>query len=405
MGAEGSPVAAGAPSTMWSIPRGLIVLLAVAGAVVAVAGAKVFAGILGPVFLALMLTIAVQPVQGWARKRGWPAWLGMVAAVVAVGAIIVGLIGALIVSAAQLATELPKYTDNLDDLLAGVRNLLAGAGVDHDRINTATSSVDLGKLVRYLDDVLAGLLGVFSNLFFVLALLLFMAVDGMTIGRRMRLVRRARPDIAFALSRFVHGTRTYLLVSTVFGLIVAVLDGGALWLLGVPLPVLWAILSFITNYIPNIGFVIGLIPPALLALLDGGPMAMVWVIVVYSVINFVIQSIIQPKFVGDAVGLSVTVTFLSLVFWSWVLGALGALLAIPLTLLVKALLLDIDPSTRWVDALIGGASGDDEDAVPTPDESVKSAAGGQASPAATAPPSEPASPTTDSERGEPPSNR
>ncbi|WP_280453431.1 AI-2E family transporter [Nocardia cyriacigeorgica] len=360
MGAEGSPVAAGSPAPVWSIPRGLIVLLAMAGAVIAIAGATVFAGILGPVFLALMLTIAVQPVQGWARKKGWPAWLGMLVAVVAVSAILFGLIGALVVSAAQLATELPKYTDNLDDLLSGVREFLADAGVDQERISTALSSVDLGKLVRYLDDVLAGLLGVFSNLFFVMALLLFMAIDGMTIGRRMRIVQRVRPDIAYALTSFVQGTRKYLIVSTVFGVIVAVLDGGALWLLGVPLPVLWAVLSFITNYIPNIGFVIGLVPPALLALLDGGPMAMVWVIVVYSVINFVIQSIIQPKFVGDAVGLSVTVTFLSLVFWSWVLGALGALLAIPLTLLVKALLLDIDPSTRWVDALIGGGSGEGE---------------------------------------------
>lgn len=361
MGAEGAPVAAGSPAPVWSIPRGLIVLLAMAGAVIAIAGATMFAGILGPVFLALMLTIAVQPVQGWARKRGWPAWLGMLVAVVAVGAILFGLIGALVVSVAQLATELPKYTDSLDDLLSGVREFLADAGVDQERISTALSSVDLGKLVRYLDDVLAGLLGVFSNLFFVMALLLFMAVDGMTIGRRMRIVRRVRPDIAYALTSFVRGTRRYLVVSTVFGVIVAVLDGGALWLLGVPLPVLWAVLSFITNYIPNIGFIIGLVPPALLALLDGGPLAMVWVIVVYSVINFVIQSIIQPKFVGDAVGLSVTVTFLSLVFWSWVLGALGALLAIPLTLLVKALLLDIDPSTRWVDALIGGGSGSGED--------------------------------------------
>lgn len=80
---------------------------------------------------------------------------------------------------------------------------------------------------------------------------------------------------------------------------------------------------------------------------------MVWVIVVYCVFNVVVQSVIQPKFVGDAVGLSVTVTFVSLVFWSWVLGALGALLAIPLTLLAKAVLLDIDPATRWMDVLIG----------------------------------------------------
>jgi len=90
----------------------------------------------------------------------------------------------------------------------------------------------------------------------------------------------------------------------------------------------------------------------LLALLDGGWMLALWVIVIYSVINFVIQSVIQPKFVGDSVGLTTTVTFLSLIFWAWVIGPLGALLAIPLTLLCKSLLLDIDPSTRWTDVLI-----------------------------------------------------
>ncbi len=187
----------------------------------------------------------------------------------------------------------------------------------------------------------------------MVTLLLFMVFDGMSIGRRMNVLRSMRPDIARALGSFTSGTRKYLIVSTVFGLIVAVLDGVALWLLAVPFPLLWALLSFITNYIPNIGFVIGLVPPALLALLDSGWTRMVWVIVVYCVFNVVVQSVIQPKFVGDAVGLSVTITFLSLVFWTWVLGALGALLAIPLTLLAKAVLLDIDPSTRWMDVLIG----------------------------------------------------
>jgi predicted PurR-regulated permease PerM len=67
----------------------------------------------------------------------------------------------------------------------------------------------------------------------------------------------------------------------------------------------------------------------------------------------VIQSVIQPKVVGDAVGLSATLSFLSLVFWAWVLGALGALLAIPLSLLVKALLVDVDPRARWLNPLIG----------------------------------------------------
>ncbi|MDH6282426.1 AI-2E family transporter [Prescottella agglutinans] len=343
----------------WAIPRGLIVLLAGAGVVVSIAGIKVFAGILGPVFLALMLTIAVQPIQSWAQRRGLPKWVGMAGALIVVNLILLGLIGALVLSAAQLATELPQYAGTVDDLLDGLRSTLANMGVNSDQIHNALSGIDVGKVVTFLESILQSLLGVFSNLFFVLALLLFMAFDGMAMGEKMRIIARARPEISYALSTFAHGTRKYLVVSTVFGLIVAVFDGGALWLMGVPLPVLWALLSFITNYIPNIGFVIGLIPPALLALLEGGPGLMVWVIVVYCVINFVIQSIIQPKFVGDAVGISVTMTFLSLVFWTWVLGALGALLAIPLTLLVKAMLLDIDPSTRWVNVLIGEKAPDE----------------------------------------------
>ena len=102
----------------------------------------------------------------------------------------------------------------------------------------------------------------------------------------------------------------------------------------------------------NIGFVIGLIPPALLAFFEGGWKLSVYVIVTYLVINIVIQSVIQPKFVGDAVGLSTTLTFLSLIFWGWALGPLGALLAVPITLLAKALLVDIDPATRWAAPLI-----------------------------------------------------
>jgi AI-2 transport protein TqsA len=189
----------------------------------------------------------------------------------------------------------------------------------------------------------------------------FMALDAMGFSSRLSRVRRERPEVVGALDKFVAGTRSYLLVSTLFGLIVAAIDAGFLWLIGVPLPLLWGLLAFITNYIPNIGFVIGVVPPALLALLQGGPRLMVIVIVVYSVINFIIQSIIQPKYVADAVDLSLTLTFLSLIFWSFVIGPLGAVLAIPLTLLTKALLLDVDPSTQWMSSLVTGGPAPPED--------------------------------------------
>ena len=137
-------------------------------------------------------------------------------------------------------------------------------------------------------------------------------------------------------------------MSTVFGLIVAFFDVIALGFLGVPMAVTWGVLSFITNYIPNIGFFLGVIPPALLALVDSGPWTALWVLVAYAVLNFVIQSLIQPKFTGDAVGLNTTTTFLSLLFWSQVIGALGTILAVPLTLFVKCVLIESDSRSRWV---------------------------------------------------------
>jgi predicted PurR-regulated permease PerM len=138
----------------------------------------------------------------------------------------------------------------------------------------------------------------------------------------------------------------------VFGAVVAVGDAIALALLSVPAAPLWGLLAFITNYVPNIGFVLGVVPPALLGLLAGGWGELVAIVVVYSLLNFVVQTLIQPRFVGDSVGLSMTVTFVALLFWGWVMGALGALLAIPLTLLVKALLVDVDPRGHWLDALL-----------------------------------------------------
>ena len=142
----------------------------------------------------------------------------------------------------------------------------------------------------------------------------------------------------------------------------AVIDTGFLWWVGVPLPLLWGMLAFITNYIPNVGFIIGVVPPALLGLLQGGPKLMIIVIIGYSLINFVIQSIIQPKVMADAVNLSLTLTFVSLIFWTFVIGAMGAILAVPLTLLSKALLFDVDPNTRWMSSLVTGGPAPPEDA-------------------------------------------
>jgi AI-2 transport protein TqsA len=336
----------------------------VAGMLVAVLAIRQFAAIFAPVLLALVLVIAVHPLTGILRRRGLPMWLATTITVIAVLGLIVGLAAAFALSIARLATILPTYEDRFAELVANVQTWLASLGVGREEVQAVLDQISLSKIAELAADILAGVATTFSNLLFLLFVIAFMALDAVGFASRLSRIRRQRPDVVGALDTFVTGSRRYLAVATVFGFIVAVVDVGFLWLVGVPLAVLWGLLAFITNYIPNVGFIIGLIPPALLALLEGGPQLMIAVIVVYSVVNFVIQSIIQPKFVSDAVNISLTVTFLSLVFWTFVIGPIGAILAVPLTLLVKSLLLDVDPDTRWMSSLLQGGPAPPEDVNP-----------------------------------------
>jgi AI-2 transport protein TqsA len=308
----------------------------------------------------------VAPAQGWLRRHGWPGWATTIVVILLVYAILLGLALGIIFSVARLATELPQHASAADGMLTSLTAQLAALGVGPEQIAQAKSSLNLGNLAGVLGSLLSSVAGLASNLVFLLALLLFLSVEAGGYDDRLASIASDRPTIAGALRHFAWGTRQYLLVTTVFGLIVAVLDSVALALMGIPLAITWGLLSFITNYIPNVGFIIGVVPPALLGLLTGGPQLMVIVILVYCGINFVVQSIIQPRFIGEAVGLSVTMTFLALVFWAWLLGPLGAILAIPLTLLAKALLVDIDPQAKWADALLRSSP-----AEPDPDAPAK----------------------------------
>ena len=333
--------------------RAVTLLLGAAAAVVVGAACRAGADIVAPVMLALVLSIAVMPARGWALRRGLPSWVATVLMMATAYAIVLALVVGLAVSVVKLAATLPDYTDRVDELRADARGRLADLGVEPGPVDTALRQLDLGKATGVLTDLLAGLLGVLSSLFFLVTVMFFMSVDAAGVAVRSAALREWKPQLGAALTGYAHVIRRYLVVTAVFGAIVAVLDAGALWLLGVPLPLLWGLLSFITNFVPNIGFVIGLIPPALLALLDQGWELMLAVIVVYCVLNLVIQTFIQPRVVGDAVGLGTTVTFLSLAVWTFLLGSLGALLAVPMTLLVRAVLVDADPGARWSLLLIG----------------------------------------------------
>ena len=250
------------------LPRGTIVLLTAAGAVLVIAGLHQIAGIIAPIFLALVLTVAVHPLDGMLRRWGAAPWAALTLTLATIYLILIFLVGAAAFSVARLATVLPQYKGRAQELVDNVSQGLSHLGIGGQQASAGLSDVNVDKVVSALLDVLDGLLGVTANLLLVVTVLFFMALDAAGFTARLQAIHRS--DLAGALSGFASGTRRYLVVSTIFGLIVAVLDTIALALIGVPLPVVWGLFSFITNYVPNIGFIIGLIPPALLGLLEGG---------------------------------------------------------------------------------------------------------------------------------------
>ncbi len=355
-GAASEPEPAGAPTAAAPasgvLPRWLVMLVGAAAATIAVAGVREIAWLIAPVMLALVVVVALMPVQRWLLRHRVPRWAAATVLLVLVWTVLLGLGSMLVLALAQFAFLLPDYAPQFAVLLDDTVRRLDEAGLSSTQIQELVDRFDYGQLVGLATGLLTRVTDTATTLVLLLSAMVFLAIESGGFGRRLALVAEERPHLPIALGLFARGTRSYLLVSTVFGAIVAVGDTIALAVLEVPLPVLWGLLSFITNYVPNIGFVLGVIPPALLALLDGG-WTEFWVVLgVYALLNFVVQTLIQPRFVGDSVGLSMTVTFLALLFWGWVLGALGALLAIPLTLLVKALLVDVDPRGHWLDALL-----------------------------------------------------
>ena len=341
------------PSSRYGLPRALVIMLGLATAVVVGAGIHQVPGIIAPIFLAVVLTVTVDPIRGWMLRKGAPRWLASLTLVLVIFAILLGLVAGLVIGAAQLATLLPQYSDQIQQDIANLETWLAGFGISQSDIQSMTDNISSSSIISAVESVLSSVTSVLSALLFVLVLVIFMGLDGAMFGSRMNRVKAGHEPVLGALGQFAQATRRYFGVATVFGGIVALLDGIGLVILGIPAAGLWALLAFITNYVPNVGFIIGLIPPALLGLVVGGPSKMIEVIVLYCVLNLIIQSVIQPKVVGDAVGLTTTMSFLSLIIWAFLLGPLGAILAVPASLLFKAVLLDVDPDARWLQLFFG----------------------------------------------------
>src|SRR5699024_2170862 len=220
-------------------------------------------------------------------------------------------------SVAELVILIPSYSNELVNTYQSALAMLSDIGVTSSVIQEQLKGFDVRSVLDAVYPLLSNASSVAGLLTTVVMAVFFIAMDSMGIDKRMRMLLDVKPSLSASLSDFAGGVRRYWVVATIFGLIVAFLDVIALAIIDVPLIWVWGVLAFLTNYIPNIGFVIGLIPPALLALVDSGWQSALWVIIAYSVLNFVIQAIIQPKFTGESVGVTPLISFFSPLIWVW----------------------------------------------------------------------------------------
>ena len=331
---------------------GIVVLAAL---VIIGVGLRSSASIVAPVFLVLTLVITVAPLRSFLVKHRWPSWLASVVSLLAIYALLLVILGSVVYAVVRLVDKLPDYASAFNRIFDSLLALSTRLGYGQQQIQNLASSFQLSSLTGPAQALLGALSGGASLLILVITVVIFLAFDSGSIRDRIAVIRETRPHIADGLVNFASRVRKYWIVTTAFGLAVAIMDYVALLIIGVPLALTWGVLAFVTNYIPNIGFVIGVIPPALIALLEGGPGQALAVVIVFTVINVVVQTIIQPRFTGDAVGINGTVAFVSLIFWAYLLGALGALIAVPATLFLKSVLVDNSVPANWINALISSA--------------------------------------------------
>jgi len=328
-----------------------------AALVILCAGLREVSSLIGPAFLVLTLVITVHPLRRVLVRHRVPGWLASLVVLLVIFLMMLMILGAVALSVTELVQELPRYAKAFEGIYNSGLGIAKRFGVDTNDWRRLLSQIDVGRVTSAAQGLLSGVSSGFSLGGLIALTAIFFTFDAASASTRLQRIRDERPQIAAALTDFSDRIRQYWVVTTVFGLIVAAVDVGALLIIGVPLAVTWGILAFVSNYIPNIGFIIGLIPPALIALLDAGPWHALAVVIAYVVINFVIQTLIQPRFVGDAAGISASVAFISLIFWSSILGALGALLAVPATLFVKSVLVDHSTGAGWFGALISSSAG------------------------------------------------
>jgi len=262
-----------------------------------------------------------------------------------------GLIGAFVgASVADFSQNLPSYQARLNDQMAALLAWLSSFGLDLNS-QLLRENLDPSAAMGMAGNLLSGLGNALANTFLIVLTVIFLLIEATALPHKWAIMGQSAPSTS-GFDQFLDSVNSYMAikgwVSLATGAIIAI------WLavLDVDYPLLWGLLAFLFNFVPNIGSIIAAIPAVLLALVQFGPGAALGAGAGYLVVNIIMGNVIEPRFMGKGVGLSTLVVFISLVFWGWVLGPVGMLLSVPLTMVVK-LALEARQDTHWIAVLLG----------------------------------------------------
>jgi predicted PurR-regulated permease PerM len=326
-------------------------LFVMACLVVLLAGLKAASPILVPFLLSLFIAIITNPLVSKLVDMKLPrglAVLVVLSIVVVLGLSLAGVVGQ---SFNDFSKSLPVYQEKLAGELEWVVAKLALFDIEINQ-QQLTQYFNPGVAMQMVGNLLSGFGGVMTNLFLIILTVVFMLFEAPDATKKVHI---ALDDPAMKLKhidRFLEAVNSYLAIKTVISLGTGILVGLLLWVLDIDYVLLWAVLAFLFNFIPNIGSIIAAVPAVLLAIVVQNPAVAGLVALGYVAINTVMGNVIEPRFMGRGLGLSTLVVFLSLIFWGWLLGTVGMLLSVPLTMIVK-IALEANKDSSWLAVLLG----------------------------------------------------
>lgn len=345
---------------MPSIRRGPGVLLTLAGLIILIAGLQAAEPIVVPFLLSVFLAMLGVPLLTRLSRWGVPHFLAVLLVVLSMAIVLVGL-GSVVASAvSQFQRAMPGYRTQLSDLMMSLQMWLTGRGIDifvEQSVQEQLARLfEPDQLLVLGGGIISSVANLVSTSILVILTAIFMLSEAAGLPAKVRAAFGGSAGSRLELSGVVSQVHRYLMIKTAVSLMTGLVLGLWVWVLGVDFPVLWGLLAFLLNYIPNIGSIIAAIPPVMLGLIqpDGGVGLALGVIVGYLTVNIVVGSIVEPTWMGERLGLSTLVVFLSLVFWGWVWGGVGMLLSVPLTMMAKILLQNSD-ELRWIATLMDKA--------------------------------------------------